>query len=45
VHTIHEACRVLAERHDEQGTTLRVRAPASLLAELQAALAPEALKH
>jgi GTP-binding protein HflX len=38
VHRIHESATVLAEEHDEQGTTLRVRAPARTLDNLRAAL-------
>ena len=32
VHEIHEAARVLEEKHDESGTRLRVRAPAGVIA-------------
>jgi GTP-binding protein HflX len=35
----HREARVLAERHDEHGTHLRVRAPADVLARLGAPLA------
>jgi GTP-binding protein HflX len=38
VHAIHESCRVLAEDHDEDGTTIRVRASAQTLARLRAAI-------
>jgi len=37
---IHAACRVLSEQHGEQGTRLRVRAPAHVLARLGAGPAP-----
>ncbi|MBA3501660.1 MAG: GTPase HflX [Myxococcota bacterium] len=39
VHQIHESATVLAEEHDELGTTLRVRAPAKTLENLRAAIA------
>jgi GTPase len=39
VHAIHERATVLAETHDEAGTRLVIRAPASLIAELTASLA------
>jgi GTPase len=35
VHQIHERTSVLAEAHDEAGTRLRVRAPASILEDLR----------
>ncbi|HLU65249.1 MAG TPA: GTPase HflX [Kofleriaceae bacterium] len=35
VHQAHERCRVLAERHDETGTTLSVRAPRAVIARLR----------
>jgi GTP-binding protein HflX len=38
VHAIHERTTVLAEEHDEDGTKLRVRAPATVLESLRAAL-------
>ena len=38
VHDIHESCRVLAETHVDEGTRLRVRAPAGMLDELRASL-------
>jgi GTP-binding protein HflX len=38
VHQIHESATVLAEEHDEQGTKLRVRAPARTLDNLRAAI-------
>jgi GTP-binding protein HflX len=38
VYQIHERTTVLAEEHDELGTRLRVRAPATILEELRAAL-------
>jgi GTPase len=39
VHRVHESARVLEERHDDDGTHLRVRAPAPVLAQLRAQLA------
>ncbi|HVV85513.1 MAG TPA: hypothetical protein VHE35_20780, partial [Kofleriaceae bacterium] len=39
VSTIHDRAAVLAERHDEHGTTLTVRAPATILDELRRAIA------
>jgi GTP-binding protein HflX len=39
VHAIHERARVLAEEHGEIGTTLRIRAPANVIAALRAELA------
>ncbi|HEU0036308.1 MAG TPA: GTPase HflX [Kofleriaceae bacterium] len=39
VHQIHERTRVLSEDHDDAGTRLRVRAPASVLDDLRASLA------
>jgi len=36
---VHETCRVLGEKWDEDGATLTVRAPAATLAELRATLA------
>ena len=39
VHAIHERTTVLAEEHDEDGTKLRVRAPAPVLESLRAELA------
>jgi GTP-binding protein HflX len=39
VHTIHENARVLAEDHNESGTSLTVRAPSRTLARLRAELA------
>ncbi|HEY0254909.1 MAG TPA: GTPase HflX [Kofleriaceae bacterium] len=39
VHAIHERTTVLSEEHDEEGTTLRVRAPANVLESLRAELA------
>jgi GTP-binding protein HflX len=39
VHTIHENARVLAEDHNESGTSLTVRAPARTLARLRAEIA------
>jgi len=38
VHAIHERTTVLAEEHDEDGTKLRVRAPATVLDSLRAEL-------
>ena len=38
VHAIHERATVLAEAHDETGTRLRIRAPASVIADLTARL-------
>jgi GTPase len=38
VHQIHERTTVLAEQHDDDGTRLRVRAPARILDELRGAL-------
>jgi 50S ribosomal subunit-associated GTPase HflX len=38
VHAIHERTTVLAEDHDEAGTRLRVRAPATVIADLTASL-------
>ena len=39
VSTIHDRAHVLAERHDEHGTTLTVRAPDAILVELSRELA------
>ena len=39
VHAIHERTTVLAEAHDEDGTRLTIRAPASVIAELTSSLA------
>ncbi|HUJ58131.1 MAG TPA: GTPase HflX [Kofleriaceae bacterium] len=36
LHAIHERATVLAEAHDEAGTTLTIRAPARVIAELRA---------
>ena len=36
VHRIHESARVLEERHDDEGTHLRVRAPGPVIAKLRA---------
>jgi GTP-binding protein HflX len=41
VHTIHENARVLAEDHNESGTSLTVRAPSRTLARLRAELVVE----
>ena len=38
VHRVHESARVLEERHDDDGTHLRVRAPEPVLAKLRAQL-------
>ena len=38
VHAIHERTTVLAEAHDEDGTRLTIRAPASVIAELTSSL-------
>ena len=38
VHAIHQAGRVLAERHDEEGTHIVVRAPSAAVADLRAQL-------
>jgi GTP-binding protein HflX len=38
VHRVHESARVLEERHDDDGTHLRVRAPEPVLARLRAQL-------
>jgi len=38
VNTVHEACRVLAETHDEHGTRMRLRAKPEVVAKLQAQL-------
>jgi GTPase len=38
VHQIHERTTVLAEEHDDQGTRLRVRAPAKILEDIRVAL-------
>jgi GTPase len=38
VHAIHERTTVLAEEHDEDGTKMRVRAPATVLESLRAEL-------
>jgi len=35
IHEIHEACRVLSETHEEQGTRVLVRAPAGVLERLR----------
>jgi GTPase len=35
VHEIHETCRVLSEKHGEEGTRLVVRAPAGVIARLR----------
>jgi len=37
IHEIHEACRVLGESHEENGTRVRVRAPLAVLERLRAA--------
>ncbi|MBA3392056.1 MAG: GTPase HflX [Deltaproteobacteria bacterium] len=39
VHQIHERTTVLAEEHDDDGTKLRVRAPAKILEDLRSSLA------
>jgi len=39
VHDLHARCQVINERHDEHGTTVTVRGPATVVAELQAAVA------
>ncbi len=39
VHAIHERTTVLAETHDEAGTRFRIRAPASVIADLTSSLA------
>jgi GTP-binding protein HflX len=41
VHQIHERTSVLAEAHDDLGTRLRVRAPASILDDLRASITRE----
>lgn len=38
VHRVHESARVLDERHDDDGTHLRVRAPVAVLSRLRAEL-------
>jgi GTPase len=38
VHQVHERCRVLTERHEEDGTYLAVRAPRSVLERLRGEL-------
>jgi GTP-binding protein HflX len=38
VHTVYETCRVLSESHDEAGTHLRVRAPSTVVEDLQGML-------
>lgn len=38
VHRVHESVRVLDERHDDDGTHFRVRAPAAILSRLRAEL-------
>lgn len=38
VHRVHESARVLEELHEDEGTRLRVRAPAPVLAKLRAQL-------
>jgi GTP-binding protein HflX len=38
VHQIHERCSVLGEEHHDAGTRLHVRAPATIIAELRAAI-------
>jgi len=39
VHAIHERATVLSEDHDETGTRIRIRAPASVIADLTSRLA------
>lgn len=43
VHTIHEACRVMSEAHDEIGTRLSVRAAETLVEELRQTIEHAAL--
>jgi GTP-binding protein HflX len=38
VHRVHENARVLEERHDDDGTHFRVRAPEPVIARLRADL-------
>jgi GTP-binding protein HflX len=38
VHRVHESARVIDERHDDEGTHFRVRAPAAILNRLRAEL-------
>ncbi len=42
VHSLHDRCHVLGERHDEAGTLVTVRGPKSILDELSAELAAPA---
>ncbi len=44
VHQIHERTSVLAEQHDEEGTRLRVRAPATILEDLRKLLGAEPVR-